>query len=257
MADESEASVYFLFLDDSGEDRDAYVTLAGYGMGGGTSDRFEPEAREHLQAYGVDHLHTVDLHRLRGQFKGWDRQKAHRFARELFAVAGKSGPVGFSFSVLKERFYQQRVALGLKREGSPLAFCLKGLLNRMMRYDAVRDRLAEPGCALTIIVEDGHKNSGDLLRTFELVKSIDPVRFKELKLAGKKDFVALQLADFLAYFERRRLTISATAKNYHHEMRFYLPVIDEIKWTDRFQAWDFHDDEPTPEEIATGQAFSY
>ena len=80
--------------------------------------------------------------------------------------------------------------------------------------------LALPDVNLSFVVESGNKNEGDILRRFNNIRKQDPERFVSISFTPKKERIALQAADFLAYFCRRLRTKDPADKRYKDEMRF-------------------------------------
>ena len=75
----------------------------------------------------------------------------------------------------------------------------------------LRRWLSVEGIDLSFIVETGHKNDGDLVKVFNIVKKAlerkDGMghKLKSISFADKKSCVAIQMADFLAYHVGRRV----------------------------------------------------
>ncbi len=230
-----------IYLDDSGEEREPYVTLAGYLATTGEWEKFEEEARAYLEAYGVDHLHTVDLHKRKKAFEGWERGKVYEFAHGLFAILGKYAVVGGSFSVLKEVFDAKRV--NLKREGAATTFCAKGIITRLINNATIAEVLQWEDVDISIVLEKGNRHESAIIKEFERISALDG-RFKKIELAEKKAFIALQAADFLAYFNRRLLCMDKEHSRYGDEKAFFDSTIKNVVNHDLFVATDFHVDEP-------------
>ena len=231
--------MYTLYLDDSGEKQEPYVTLAGWLARKDMWTSFEEEASVYFEKAGIEYLHTVDLHHQRNAFYGWSREKVRKFSLDLFEIAGRHIPVGFAFSVFKPRFDEQKKSINLKHEKSAFAFCFKGIVSRMMEHRGIKKKLSEEGFDLSVVLEDGNKNNADVTHLFTEYKQQKPELFKCIKSLGKQDSKALQLADFFAYFERRRLVKPTTDKRYYDEMRFFLEAIDQVDVVDRYEALDF------------------
>jgi len=228
------------YLDDSGEDKEPVATLAGYlGTENGWAD-FEGQARAFFDEAGVDYLHTVDLHHLRKQFDGWDRGRTLAFATRLFELVGEHAPVGVEFSVDKASFNQSKIDLGKKREGSPLTFCFKGLLQNMMANEGIREVLSWDGTDLSFVVESG-KRSEPIVKEFERLAALKAHGgvLKSLVLADKKSFIALQAADFFAYFSRRLRCMDKTHRRFDDEKRFFETATAGVKVHSAFLATGF------------------
>jgi len=191
------------YLDDSGEDNEPIITLAGYLSLAPQWIEFEIEARKLFDSYGIDYLHTVDFYHRRGQFDGWGSIQKLTFAKEFYRVLASRVAYGFEFSVLKERFSERKKGKNLKQEGSPMGFCFRGILDRIVKHPGVEWISTQPGVDLSFVVEAGQKNQGDTLARFTAIKKMAPDKFGSIAFEDKKKFIALQAADFLAFYSRR------------------------------------------------------
>jgi len=195
--------VLVCYLDDSGEEAECIVTCAGYLSFADEWQKFEAEARDFFNFEGVEYLHTVDLHQRRDQFDGWDTPRTQRFAQNFFSILNRHVGLGFEFSVLKTRFKEMKAVHCVKREGSAYAFCFKGIVDRIVKNEGFLSVIDEPGVDLSFVVEAGNKNNQDILEIFKDYRKKDPRRFAGLVFEKKKTHIALQAADFLAYYSRR------------------------------------------------------
>lgn len=234
--------VWVFHLDDSGEKREPVVTLAGYL--GAVEDwaRFEEEARHHLDEFSITHLHTVDLHHLRGEFKGWDRGRTFAFAQQLFAILGRHVPIGLEFSVLKEPYEERRKTLNVAREGAATTFCFKGLLHQILNNAAVRNSFCRDDVSLSFVVEAGNRHNNAILNEFNRIKRYNP-KLRSLIFEDKKALIALQAADFFAYFSRR-IRCMGDAKNRAAEWDFYMDATAGVTIHSQFLATNFFADPP-------------
>lgn len=227
-------------LDDSGEKGEPIVTLAGYvGTAEGWA-RFESQARAFFDSEGIEYLHTVDLHHLRGEFEGWDRERTHAFASRLFEMVGEVAPVGYSFSVSKAEFNRGKADLSMKREGSPLTFCFKGLLQNMMANPGVAEVLGLDGVDVSFVVESGQR-SEPMVKEFNRLKAVGAYggALRSMSLEGKKSFIGLQAADFFAYFSRRLHCMDRRHKRYGDEERFFETATTGVRVHSRVLASGF------------------
>jgi hypothetical protein len=197
-----------LYLDDSGTDDEApVVTLGGYLASAAGWERFEHFAAPMLLEEGIrDCLHAVAFHHTDGDFEQWDGHRKSRFVRRLYAELAASKAIGMTFSARKRVYDDRRAELNVNHQISAYGFCFGGLINAMARKDWGRDALVEHGCAL--LIESGNKHEGDIRRSFhELSKKYDLFRqmFPSLSFVDKRSSVAIQMADFLAYHDRRQL----------------------------------------------------
>ena len=209
------------YLDDSGNKDDSISTLAGYIAPAHNWCDFEVCARELFDANELSHLHTVHLHMRRGEFKGWTREQTADFVRAFYGILDQHVFAGFEFSVLKSTFESKKSVYNVEHQSSPIGFCLHGIVDRLVKDEGVKDALGLPDVNLSFVVESGNKNEGDIRRRFNIIQKQDPERIVSISFETKKEWIALQAADFLAYFCRRLRTKDPTDKNYRDEVQFF------------------------------------
>lgn len=225
-------------LDDSGEKRDPVVTLAGYV---GTVDgwaAFEREARAYFDHHGICYLHTMELYRRHGEFKGWDSRQTFLFAQGLFEILGRHSQIGFEFSVLKEPFNRNKGVYKVNREGTPKTFCFKGLVQQIMTDPAISNALAIDGVDLSFVIESG-PGSNPILLEFQRLSKLMP-KLRSITFEDKKKFIGLQVSDFLAFFTRRLRCQPTTAASYATDQEFFLNVTRSVVVHRHMLAVDFH-----------------
>ena len=226
------------YLDDSGNKDEPIVTLAGYIAPAPNWLDFEVDARALFDACELPYLHTVDLHHRKKKFKGWTREQTAEFANAFYKILDQNAYAGFEFSVLKSTFEVGKSVFNVEHQSSPLAFCLHGLVSRLVKDEGIKDVLALPDVDLSFVVERGNKNDNDIRRRFDKIKNQDPERFGSISFEPKKEKIALQAADFLAYFSRRLRNKNTADKDYKDEMEFF-KTAKRGMLHDRFLATDF------------------
>ncbi len=209
------------YLDDSGNDQDPIVTLAGYVSPEQNWRDFETEARAAFDTIDLPYLHTVDLHGLRGEFAGWSREEAAEFARCFGRILDRHVYAGFEFSVMKSTFEARKADYDVEHQSSPLGFCLHGLVDRLVKDEGILAGLRQPEVNLSFVVESGNKNEGDIRRRFDNIQKQDAERFRSISFEPKTTRIALQAADFLAYFCRRLRTKNRAHPRYKDEIAFF------------------------------------
>jgi hypothetical protein len=232
-------------LDDSGEDRDPVVTLAGYLTTATEWAKFEPRADEYFAASGVEYLTTKELYHRKGQFKDWSSAETLKFATGLFEILGEHCSLGVEFSVFKEPFNRRKLELGMKREGGPFTFCLKGLLNNLMKDEVMQKCLALDGVDLSFVIESGTR-SGPLVGAFNVLKDAGAYEgmLGSCVLEDKKKLKALQVSDFLAFFSRRLRCTPKSDPRIDLDADFFNTATKAIKTQSYFLATDFYREEP-------------
>ena len=146
---------------------------------------------------------------------------AQEFAEGFYKILDQHAYAGFEFSVLKSTFHAKKSIYSVEHQSSPFGFCLHGIVNRLVKDEGVKAALALPDVDLSFVVESGNKNEGDIRRRFNNIREKDPERFGSISFAPKKERIALQAADFLAYFCRRLRTKDPADRRYKDELRFF------------------------------------
>jgi hypothetical protein len=210
--------VLVCYLDDSGSDPQVpAITIAGYIAAIGAWEEFEPPARALLDREQIDYLHGKLFHHNKGPFKGWGQTKKLEFVTELYDLLRPQVLVGVAFSAIKEELKRRNAETGLNRHTSAYGFAFLALANMILTDPGLRSWVALDGWDVSFIVEEGHRNDGDLVRVFGEVKRAlerqDGIghKMKSISFVDKKSCTAVQMADFLAYHVTRR--ISAIEKN--------------------------------------------
>ena len=147
-------------LDDSGNEDDPIVTLAGYIAPAGDWLNFEVHARKLFDAHKLPYLHTMDLHQRKREFKGWTRKQTAQFANVFCRVLDQHTYAGFEFSVLKSTFEANKSVYKVERQSSPIGFCLHGIVHQLVNDEGVKAVLAPPDVNLSFVVESGNRNEG-------------------------------------------------------------------------------------------------
>lgn len=207
------------YLDDSGTDAEApIVTMGGYLTSVEGWERFETLANPILDAEGIGCLHAVDFHHGRGDFKNWDGVRKGSLVTRLYNAMAEVKAIGITFSALKQTYNDRRAELHVNHQISAYGFCFGGIINALARKDLGRGALKEHGCA--ILIEGGNQHDGDLTRAFAgLSKKYEIFRqmFPEFGFVSKQSCRAIQMADFLAYHDRRQI-MGAERKGSHPDL---------------------------------------
>ena len=174
-----------------------------------------------FDACELPYLHTVELHQRKGRFKGWTREQIAEFANAFYSILNKHAYAGFEFSVLKSTFEAKKSVYDVERQSSPLGFCLHGIVHRLVNDKGIKDVLTLPGADLSFVVESGNKNEEEIRLRFNRIQKQDRKRFASIRFVPKKDKIALQAADVLAYFCRRLRVRSPADKHYMRQVEFF------------------------------------
>jgi Protein of unknown function (DUF3800) len=232
-------AVLVCYLDESGEDQEPIITMAGFLS---TEDRwrlFEITAGQFFDRIGLDYLHSVCLQQRRGYFSGQCREQTADFANAFCRLLKEDVVAGFEFSVLKSRFQQVKRDAGLNPSLSALGACFQGLLDQVVKHKGIAWALAQPDTTVSFVIEQGHRNEREVMDRFNAVKRQHPEAPLGYCLAeDKKKVIALQAADFLAYFSRRLRTRDPAHKRTPDEFKFFRIATDGLPIR-HFLATDF------------------
>ncbi|MDX1292849.1 MAG: hypothetical protein R3265_08565, partial [Hyphomonas sp.] len=186
------------YLDDS-SDGSTMSSLGGYVAKSDDWRRYEKLAPDIYERFGLNVLHTKDLHRTKGEFKDWTREKKKNFVEELFDAAKGCGVVGVSACVknsLGKKFNQSH------KDAARIS-TLGLLFARVVFSFGVKDSfypIGFPCPPLSLVVEAGNKNNKGIKTHFEEVRAHGSAFdfATDLKFAPKRSCYAIQLADFWA-----------------------------------------------------------
>lgn len=198
------ALVFVCYLDDSDNDTGPIMGIGGYVALAEGWREFERAAPSLLGEFNVRTIHGVDFHHSRGDFSGWGRDTKLRFIDRLYAEFSKIGPLGVS-TIVEKRYYSTLRARPGFRNLSPLGAAFASTVSKFVVTE-LRDVDPDGDIPLSIIVESGNRNSGNLVRYFNWLKGSQEYfgrRLATISFVNKRDCVAVQMADFLAYNIRR------------------------------------------------------
>jgi hypothetical protein len=191
------------FLDDSGTTKqEPVITMAGYVASRLHWDMFEKRARRLYRRYGITQLHAKEFHDTDGQFAGWTRTKKMAFVHELYTLANRHVMLGVSVSIQKEGYKNAAIRTGLNKNISAFGQCFGIMCEFILKRDHVAGLAAK---GLSFRVEQGNKNNNDVKQRFEALRGHAKLEdaLKTMVFVGKDHRVAIQLADFLAFYSRR------------------------------------------------------
>lgn len=233
-------TVLVSYLDDSGSDAASpMVTIAGYTAQFDQWAAFEDGGKEVLSSYDVPPLHTKEFHDGDGPFTGWSRTKKAEFAAELYGVASRHLMIGASISAQKKTYVLRGKETRLNRNTSAIGHCFNILVDRMIKSPLTGPHIRADG--ISFVVESGNKNNQDLARVFERVRKIHGLEkeLRSISFAGKESCVAIQLADFLAFYSRRH-AVACDAADDALEPSGILRQVAQALPHDGFIATDFY-----------------
>ena len=197
--------VLVCYLDDSGTDKaNPLVTMAGYLGALPVWAEFETLAVPLLRERGITCLHAKEFFSTRGQFEGWSRREKTRLLSDLYTLLQPRVGMAVSFSTLKRTFNERKRELGRSFGQSPYGFCFNAILNAIVRDEGVKRAIAL-GTELSFVIEEGNRNNAGVMKAYQNIKMRHPELdyLASMSFVDKKNCVAIQVADFFAFFTRR------------------------------------------------------
>lgn len=194
-----------LYLDDSGShNQSPIMTMAGYLFSGHQLELFERRASRFLRDQKVPEFHAKVFDKAReAPFKKWGPIKQTAFAHEWFAIAKEHAVCGLASSLPKEKYDLVRKEFRANQNISVFGQCFNGILADMASEADVWSLVEREG--LSVILEAGNKHNAGVIEFFKKVRDAHNWQ-NELRQIGecqKKDCVAIQLADYLAFYAWR------------------------------------------------------
>jgi hypothetical protein len=193
-------AMFTAYFDDSGSpDQGVCLTVAGYVSTVEKWIRFEKEWRAILYENDIEYFHMKEYAHSVGQFKKWKGKEGKRkiFLKRLVACVKKTAHKSFSSAALLKEYNEMDALYPLhEAAGYPFAMCGRSCAAKINRWRQ-RNNIAEP---IELIFESGTKHAADLFRVLKRDGLPLPI-FKD-----KKEFGALQAADFVAWEHTKALT---------------------------------------------------
>lgn len=196
------------YFDESGtHDGSRAISVAGYLS---TADRwlaFEQEWKEALAAYGLDHFHMTDFVARKQPYADWPAVERVECLTNLIGIINRNVMASVGFALPMRDYY----AIFSKRAKHYTGGAY-GLAAVSCFMDASRAiRTEHPNAKIAYVFERGVKGRGQVMKVFDQACDDRETRerhmLQSLKYEDKRDFVALQAADILAYELYRHLPI--------------------------------------------------
>jgi hypothetical protein len=193
------------YFDESGSHTGAPVTaMAGYVADERQWQRFNARVGELFAQFGVSEFHLVDLRHSSGDFAGWSVDRKIELTDELQHIANESLESGVTAFLSEENYHKHYCALGwplgARRDTK---YCI---LFRACMWFTMESALRTPRWAfgdepeLRVVLEDGHRNAGDVRRFYE--SAMRKLGCPSRALAGlsfaNKDCLPIAVADLIA-----------------------------------------------------------
>jgi hypothetical protein len=194
------------YLDESGTHDGSPVTVMGGLLGRAEQwQRFQNGFDQAKKKHGFRIFHTKKFKRKSGDFKGWTNEQCLALIADLGELTGMGLTDGAAVSLHNDTYDQY-----YKGDGKPNKARLDskyGLCFRMCLYhfmmEVMKRKHRKRVPQLHIVIEAGHRNSGDAERIFlEVKKEFEDAGINMLRTitkAAKDECDPLMMADFVAH----------------------------------------------------------
>ena len=198
--------IYTGYLDESGTHGGSPVTVMGGLLARAQQwKKFEAGFAKAQKEYGFNVFHTKKFKRRDGDFKGWTSEQGVALINTLGHLMDDTITDGVAVTLHNhdyDSYYKGEETPRRLRLDTKYGLCFRMALYHFMT-EVVKRKFKGDFPELHIVLEAGHKNSGDAERIFiEIKKEFDALGFNVLKAivkADKDDCGQLMLADFVAH----------------------------------------------------------
>jgi hypothetical protein len=198
-----------VYIDESGTHGSPVTILGGWVGSLGQWAGFDPKWAKLLKRNRLTHFHSKKFKHTQEEFKGWPIIRKQVFLDTASSLAVQNLAFGFTIA-LPEQVYRDHYVANHRPKEIPLdsryGLCFRYCLSLIPGL--AQDRFVGRKLDINFVLEEGHKNAGDALRVFNLVKQTrvdDPAEIAIMKMLGtiafdeKKKYPGLQIADVNAY----------------------------------------------------------
>lgn len=205
------------YIDESGThgDNSPVLIVAGFLASVDRWTGYEIELRSLMAENEVNTFHATDLRRTKGDFKGWPRKRKAEFNTKLLQLADQHLERGLSVTLKRsdyEKIYRSTQFPRKVRADTEYGLCFRVFVWSVLHHaEQWKDHWP-----INLVLEDGHRNSGDAIRVYgeekrkyklPFAKSLGSISF------SSKECLPLAAADHLAYHMfRRKAGFSAETK---------------------------------------------
>ncbi|MHC2255943.1 hypothetical protein ACVILK_005635 [Bradyrhizobium embrapense] len=161
--------------------------------------RTKRELRSLFKIYGLDRFHAVDVRHRRGSFKGWSQTKLQAFFADFLKLIFKRSAYCVTVACEPDAYaeiYRSADTHRSVRKDTHYGLCFRVSLGAIIHF--ISDR---PWTwPLDVVLESGHRNSGDAERIFQELKVHAPYgMLGQMVLKRKADCDLLAIADALTH----------------------------------------------------------
>lgn len=219
------------YLDDSGTHPNSpLVTIGGYVMDDDGWSAYERTVEPIFQARGVPILHAVDLENGNPPFEGWKVINKQAFVSQISMPLKPHGPFCFSFTATREVYERRAEEAERLQAANPYAFGFQVITNWILTSVYVGKQAREEG--LIFVVEDGNKNNGGITQAYNYIREHYAAELGDtlrgLSFVPKNNSRAIQMADLVAYYSRRRAAQLVDAPPARHASVEHEPIAKVI-----------------------------
>jgi hypothetical protein len=194
--------IFRAYFDESGTHAGATVsTVAGFVADARQWRKYEKRAARLFARCGVKVFHAIDVRRGHGDFKDWEVDRKIEFLDEFQHVINDTLESGVAAFIRANDYWYYR---GLywppkARCDSKYTLMVRACLAHTVDVVGHIPQQVEP--ALHIVLEDGHNNAEDAVRSYKWVQDrLGPRRaLAGLTFSNKRGCLPLAAADFFAY----------------------------------------------------------
>lgn len=179
------------------------VTLAGWLSTARGWEPFEGEWRAALTHYGLSMFHMREFAHSRGEFERWtEPQRRIRFAN-FAEIATRNTLSSVAVAVPTKDFEEVFTPAAQRHVGGPYGFAASVLFLEVARF--LEEVLQPEGTPFEVayVFESGDQGVGQVQKLFQAnrmdVQQAAELHLASLRVENKREFVALQAADILAY----------------------------------------------------------
>jgi len=192
-------------IDESGTHDDSPISLMGGYLGNESQwQAFDLAWKSLLASEGITGCHAEQLMHSSKEFQGWSQRRRISFLAKAQKAISEALEFGFTAIIrrndYKELYKGEQKTFKL-REDTMYGILFRGCL-LMVEFAVTGNQTPPPDLRLDIVLEKGHKNSGDVNRLFDLAKKEHLPGCEHVLgnlTVGEKSIFGLQAADLLVY----------------------------------------------------------
>jgi hypothetical protein len=153
--------------------------------------------------YGFTLFHSTEFKGKRGEFARWSNAKCMDLVHELTTLVRDNLTEGVTIHLERSRYEEEYRKPPIPKRmnlDTQYGVCFRACLVQLI---AIVQRDGKKHM-LDVVIEDGHKNVGDVVRIFNDMKAVTRRRLntevlRTIKVVKKREAAPLMLADFMAY----------------------------------------------------------